>query len=103
MSHIAHPDTLEHGLHDACPDCQAKAKDPVARLDGAHVRDLWLRMVAVEHGSSRANLPQPYSDVGRYRTDLEAEACRHLYRIAVFLERHSSVWPWTWPLVGENA
>lgn len=93
--HLYHPDTLEHGLDDGCPECSRKAHDPIALLDSQHIADLWNRMVAVEQPSRRHCLPAPYDSVaGGYRSDAEAAAARHLYRVALFLERHTSIEPW---------
>lgn len=96
-AHVLHPDTLEHGLSDGCPECRRKAKDPIAYLDGEHVADLWSRMVRVEHGMND-NLAAKYRDVQAYRSGAEADACRHLRTIALFLERHTSISPWQWPV-----
>lgn len=99
--HSQHPSTLERGLWDGCHECARKAADPIALLDSEHIRDLWCRMVAAEHGQSSANLPAEYRVTGgggRYRSVLEATAARHLYMCALFLERHTPIDPWRWPL-----
>lgn len=92
--HAPHPSTLEHGLSDECDECKRKAADPIAHLDSEHVADLWHRMVAVEHGSSRHYLPDEYHGVRIYRTHTEMVAAKHLYRVALFLERHTEMTPW---------
>lgn len=93
--HSPHPDTLLHGLSDSCDECRVKAADPMSRLDSEHVRDLWCRMVAVEKPSAA---PDGYADVRGYRTQTESVATRHLYRVAIFLERHTTIDPWRWPI-----
>jgi hypothetical protein len=96
-THIYHPDTIEAGLCDECPECRRRAKDPLS-LDSQHFADLWQRMVAVERQSARLFLAEPYSETRSYRSGAEADACRTLYTMAVILERYTSVLPWTWPL-----
>lgn len=93
--HIYHPSSLAFGLMDGCPECSRKAADPIALLDSEHITDLWNRMVAVEHPSSRHYLPEPYDTwKGGYRSNAEAAAAKHLYRVALFLERHTAFDPW---------
>jgi hypothetical protein len=77
-------------LVDDCARCEQQAKDPVGTLDREHIAALWKEMVRVEH---------TYDDHGRsiggaYRSLADARACRQLYTMAVFLERHTDVDPW---------
>ena len=75
-------------LFDGCDRCEQHATHPTASVDDESLARLWARMVEVERDPTYT---------AHYRTRAEAEACRHLYAIAVFVERtHPSLDPWTW-------
>jgi hypothetical protein len=89
MLHRHHPrigDPPDAILFDDCPRCEHHSHEPLF-LDDKMIGRLWERMVAVERGS-----------VEHYLTGAEATACKNLYHIAVFLERHTVVYPWQWPI-----
>lgn len=73
-------------LYDGCDRCAEHADDPLVALDPEFTEALWNRMVEVERND------------GAYSSGAEARACKTLYRIAVWLERHSGIDPWRWPL-----
>ena len=107
MSHAYHPRSYVPGeeperlvggpepiLFDGCEECEERSRDVLrAPLDRDFMRALWQKMVMVEH-----------HDAGRYRSDAEGRACHSLYEVAVFLEKHTAVNPWTlFPIPLEEA
>ena len=72
-------------LFDGCEDCEAKVNGVLYALDANFTAALWQKMVQVEHSSGD----------GIYRSTAEAQACKKLYEVAVFLERHTRINPWT--------
>jgi hypothetical protein len=87
-SHLAHPDTLTHGLVDDCPRCSQHATTGLHSLDAEHIGAFWRHMVAVER-----------HDDGRYRSENERRFCMTLREHWLFLQRHvPEIDPDTWPL-----
>ena len=75
-------------LYDGCARCTEHAQVPLA-LDPDRIGALWRRMVEVER--------DPTCRAG-YRTAVEGDACRWLYRVALLIERtHPMLDPWVWP------
>ena len=90
---VVYDDPEDAILFDGCPRCEEHATYPLADLDAANTAALWAEMVRVERDPTM---------VAGYRTHAEAKACRHLYRIAVWIERHvPTVNPWVWPWQGQ--
>lgn len=83
------PDPEDAVLFDGCERCEEHAAEPLAQLGPSHLAPLWVEMVRVERDPTFRT---------HYRTVAEGKACRALYRIAVFLERHTDLDPWAWPL-----
>lgn len=69
-------------LYDGCPRCAEHAEHPHLSLDDNNLRDMWDQMVEAER------------NVGYYRNNAEKEASRHLYYIALFVERMLGIDPW---------
>jgi hypothetical protein len=80
MSHTCrpgHPGILA----DDCERCDQHAAEPMLlSLDGAKMEQLWDKMVEVE-----------YTHLGDYVTANEAKACKMLYALSVWMERHHNV------------
>jgi hypothetical protein len=69
-------------LYDNCPRCAEHAEFPTRSLDDNNLRAMWCAMIEAEH------------DAGYYRTQNEATAGKHLYHIALFMERMLGIDPW---------
>lgn len=80
-------------LVDGCARCAELANEPLG-LDTSQIAALWPVMVRHYSGKWR-EVPE---DTRRPCSRAEEEACRQLYRTAVFLERFAGVNPWTWPI-----
>lgn len=80
-------------LVDGCARCAELATDPLG-LDTTHIAALWPVMVRHYSGHWR-EVPE---DTRAPLSRAEADACRQLYTIAVFLERFAGVNPWAWPI-----
>ena len=78
---VADPEPI---LFDGCQECEEKAEKVLYAFDHEFSAALWQKMVAVEH-----------RDEGSYRSQAERQACVRLYEVAVFLERHTRLDPWT--------
>lgn len=90
MAHAYHPRTHDPSaagdepiLFDGCDECKFKAGQALQAFDRQVTTALWRKMVEVEH------------EGGRYRSRAEATACRTMYGVAVFLEHHTRLDPWT--------
>lgn len=85
-SHRPHPiggDPSDAVLYDSCIRCGQHAADPIAGLDPQNIQELWSRMLATERGIGDTT----------YRTMTEQRAGRDLWRVYLFLERHTTVDP----------
>lgn len=93
--HRAHEAMMmtEAFLVDGCARCAELSAAPLG-LDTHHIAALWPVMVRHFSGSWRL-APE---GTRRPLSLAEEEACRQLYRIAVFLERFAGVDPWVWPI-----
>lgn len=92
-SHIYHPEPRVGILVDECPRCEEHAERPL-ELGEEMLTALWQLMVRVERDPQIAR--------PSYHSAADAKACRALYAVAVFLERHGGpggvsivVSPWT--------
>lgn len=79
---LSEPDPAGLILYDNCDRCAEHAEYPIVSLDDNHLRRMWDEMIEAEH------------NVGYYRTQNEAEAGKHLYHIALFMERMLGIDPW---------
>jgi hypothetical protein len=71
-------------LVDGCPRCVELAKDPILYLDDQHIEALWEQMLVTEQCLGRE-----WDD--RKVSQLDDVARRDLWRIYLFLERHSQL------------
>lgn len=80
-------------LADGCERCREHSEAPMLlELDAEKTAALWRKMVYVEHGGGRG---QPGDGPDHYDSATEAKAARTFYLMAVWLERYTSVDPWT--------
>ena len=85
--HRFHPnddDPPDAVLWDDCERCQQHTVYPYVTLDKGNIRLLWALMLDVERRMVRGRF---------YRTRAEAQACRNLWYVAVFLEREAGLDP----------
>jgi hypothetical protein len=83
MSHDFHKGPEGAVLYDGCPECDARAADPIEallRMDSVTFSHFENRMFDVE-----------YEHRGSYLTDNEAKVGRVLYLISILNERHGAV------------
>lgn len=92
MSHVYH-DALpgfdpRNILHDGCPECEARAADPLRvglpGLDENNRLMIWQRMRVFQFADSGHTLA---NEVGDFMSDCDRKLTQALYYVAIFMQR----------------